>query len=303
MRGKKDIMPDFCSRRFPFHYTTALNILMKMGIDISNINILSVGEYENYKGEVREQKPRPGTTIDSDTKIVLKVGSPSAVDYMPYQFFYGLRGIRDSGREWDERARCLMAPFESSIIRRNSIARFLSLKYDIGIIDQDYLVRILKLYGFDFSGLDTDTAEMLFWFSAFSSFHFWAGNPEAVEKVLTSLFGYDFKIIENVKAEYEIPPPIQYRLGAKSGRLGKETVIGRSFVEYDSGYTVVIMGVEPEDVEKLLPGRSLREKLEWVLSICMPSNLDYHPKIKVDVARTKVGRERRESYLGYSTFI
>ena len=75
-------MPDFCNRRHPFHYVTALCVLAKMGIDIDTVDILAVGEYENYRGEIQTQSPKPGAAITDDTRIVLKVGYPSAVDYL-----------------------------------------------------------------------------------------------------------------------------------------------------------------------------------------------------------------------------
>ncbi len=95
------LMPYFCNRRFPFHYTTALCVLMKMGLDITQVDILAIGEFENYKGEVLEQEPAPGRVITAETTVRLKVGYPSAVDFMPYQFFYGLTGSGARSSDWE----------------------------------------------------------------------------------------------------------------------------------------------------------------------------------------------------------
>jgi hypothetical protein len=303
MENKIHIMPDFCNRQFPFHYTTALNILMKMGIDICKVNILANGEYENYKGEVREQNPAAGTEVGMSTKITLKIGLSSAVDYMPYQFFYGLFGTMQSGRGWEDRARRLMAPFDAAVARHDATARYQILKYDGGIVEEEYLRRVLELYGFTLPDSVKDIGEIIFLFSIFPSFNYWAGNPLLVEQVLQFFFKYRFKIVENSKSEYEIPDSIRYQLGTKSGRLGKETIVGRLFAECDSSYDVVISGVKANEVPYFQSGKPLRNKLDWILNFCMPGNLNAKIKIKVNTRKTRVGNKSKNCYLGYSSFI
>ncbi|MCX6826027.1 MAG: type VI secretion system baseplate subunit TssG [candidate division Zixibacteria bacterium] len=297
------LMPDFCSRRYPFHHITALNTLMKLGIDINRVDILAVGESENYKGEVREQWPAPGTPLQADIKIVLKVGCRSAVDYMPYQFFYGLKGGRTHSGEWEELARGLMAPFDASVIRHNAQSRYQTLKYNLSLIEFEHVSAFLRLFDFDICRENTPIAESIIWSTLFPFFHFWAGNPELVTRVLELIFGYKFKIIENVKSEYEIPKEIQYQLGARIGRLGRETVVGRTFSELDSGYELVIRGIKPEEVIQFLPGKPLRKKLETIISICMPNNLECHYRFEVLGRGIVVGQEKKKSYLGYATHI
>ncbi len=51
-QADQKIMPDFCNRRYPFHYTTAISVLAKMGVDVNDIDILAIGTYENYRGEI-----------------------------------------------------------------------------------------------------------------------------------------------------------------------------------------------------------------------------------------------------------
>ena len=94
-------MPDFLGRRYRFHYLTAMNLLESMGVPLGDIRVRAAGEYENYRGEIRSQDPAPGTAIPPGTVITLHVGCFSAVDFMPYQFFYGLQGIRESDNTWE----------------------------------------------------------------------------------------------------------------------------------------------------------------------------------------------------------
>jgi hypothetical protein len=299
-QAAQKIMPDFCSRRHPFHYVTALCVLAKMGIDVDTVDILAVGEYENYRGEIQTQSPQPGAAITDDTRIVLKVGYPSAVDYLPYQMFYGLGGVTSRTGEWEDKSRTFMAPFDAAVIRHHASAMYQSLKFSFGAVDLPHLLRYLKLLDFTPWEESPETSETLFWVSIMPSFHFWAGNPAFVEKVLRYFFGYDFRIVENIESEYSIPDDIQSHLGSSSSALGKGFVVGRSFKELDSSYELQVLGVAPEEVRNLLPGKSKRRKLEWVLSTCMPNNLDCRITIKVDRSRLVLGRK---GHLGYSTFV
>jgi len=293
-------MPDFCNRRYPFHYVTALIILAKIGIDVNSIDILAVGEYENYRGEIQKQNPKPGTVITDDSRIVLEVGYPSAVDYMPYQVFYGLEGRTARGREWEEKSRAFMAPFDAAVIRQHAIALYQSLRFSFGAADLGHLLRYLKLLDFTPWEGSPNIDEVLFWVSIMPSFHFWAGNPSFVKMVLSYLFGYDFHIIENVETECPIPDDIRSRLGSTSSALGRKFVVGKLFKESDSGYELQVHGVSPDEVRNLLPGQPKRHKIEWVLNICMPNNLDCRIRLKIDKHALVLGRK---GYLGYSTFV
>ncbi len=297
--GQK-IMPDFCSRRHPFHYATALSVLAKMGVEINKVDILAVGEYENYRGEIQTQSPKAGATISDNTRIVLKVGYPSAVDYMPYQMFYGFKGVTSRTGAWERKSRAFMAPFDAAVIRYHAVTLYQLLKFSFGAVDLAHLLRYLKLLDFTPREKSPEISETLCWVSIMPRFHLWAGNAAFFEEALHYFFGYDFRIVENVPFEYGIPEGLQTRLGSTSSALGKEFVLGRSFKECDSGYDLHVRGLAPDDVRELLPGKSARGKLEWVVSTCMPNSLDCRIRLKVDQSRFKLGRER---FLGYSTFV
>jgi len=295
-------MPDFCNRRFPFHFTTAMHILRKMGIDPTAIEILAVGKYENYRGEIREQKPAPNTQITPNTKIVLQVGYTSAIDLMPYQFFYGLAGITDRASDWENSARRLMAPFDAAFIRYLAAVSYENMKFNFNFIDDKHLSKYLELY--DFTGIDiSDPVTAARWQAIMPTFHIWAGNAEMTSKILGFLFGFKFHINESVPTRHKIPEDLQYTLGSKSKRLGYESVAGRSFIECDTGYEIIISGIKNENVSELLPGKQLRKKIEAVLDYCMPGNLDYKIRIKVDKEKTLLGDKTNKRYLGFNTFI
>ena len=123
-------MPDFSGQRYRFHYVTALNLLEGMGVDRRRIRIRKAGVYRNYRGEVRSQQPEPGSVLSDKSIITLEIGSNSAVDFMPYQFFYGLQGLRDSDNSWEDNARSLLAPFDSESVRYEAAMRFYTLRYE-----------------------------------------------------------------------------------------------------------------------------------------------------------------------------
>jgi hypothetical protein len=296
-------MPDFCNRRYSVHYTTALNLLMKMGVNLDMVNLLAVGEYQNYKGEIHNQSPAPGQPLDRKTRITLHVGFTSAVDFMPYQFFYGLGEKRPSSGDWEYNARTLMAPFDASMIRYYARARHLDLKYNFGIIDRDYLQKYIDLFEFSLSDNNPDFEEIIAWANILPDFNLWSGNPGKVTGILAYLFKHPFKIVENVKAEYDIPDRLRYRLGTKAGRLGRETVLGGSFSECDSSYRVIMCDMEPEEITEYLLGKPKRKKLEWFLDTCMPSHLEYKLSFRVKDGAVCLGADQSRSRLGYTTVL
>jgi len=264
-------MPNLVNRRAPVHYVTALNTLMRLGVDITKVDILAVGEYENYHGEIQSQTPAPGTELGRDTRIALSVGYPSAVDQMPYQFFYGLGGVSGDRSGWEERARSMMAPFDAVVIRYTG-------------------------------GIDLSQRDLLLLAAVLPSFNEWSGNPRLVAEVLELFLGYRFEIVESIPWRYEIPENLQYHLGA-GGRLGRESVLGRDFVNCDSAYQVVIHRVDPADVTGLLPGMQKRRILDWLLRFAMPGDLTYDVKMKLSEMRNPLGSGHRPSRLGYTTYV
>lgn len=297
------VMPDFCGRRHPLPITTALMLLMKMDIDLERVDILAEGEHENYKGEVREQHPQPGQVIGAHENIVLKVGYAGAVDQLPYQFFYGLDS-RSANRsaDWEDRARRLMAPFDAAVIRRLAEAEFEELRHKHSFEDLEHITRFLSLFDIETDDTIGNLREGLLWAAMMPSFNQWAGNPRLVEKALECIFGYAFRIVENVRTSYEIPPHLQYRLGSEAGRLGRETVLGDTFSECDTAFKVVMKDVIPEDIRRFLPGQPGRQKLQQVLDICLPSHFTCRIILEPSSRKTAMGRESDAAYLGYSTY-
>jgi len=295
-------MPDFCNRYRPIHFLTALHVLKKAGLNLDNVQIMAVGEFENYRGEIQAQEPAPGTPVKGNTKIVLQIGYPSAVDFMPYQFFYGLAGLTERVSAWENRARELMAPFDAAYIRKLAEADYEMLRFNQNFLDDEHTRRYQELY--DFGALDLSSPDdTIRWLALMPAFHFWAGNAQLVGFALEYLFGFKFKIIENVPAEFGIPKEHRYKLGSEKDRLGEGAILGRSFVEYDSTYEVVIEDIDAGEISGFLPGQPLRTRIESVLKFCMPGNLDFRIKVKTKPHNTKLGRKDNEGYLGYNTYL
>ncbi|HOP07513.1 MAG TPA: type VI secretion system baseplate subunit TssG [candidate division Zixibacteria bacterium] len=297
------IMPDLTSRRHKYHFVTALNLLFKLGVSLDRVELLADGEYQNYRGEIVSQEPTKGTPIDRNDTIKLRVGFRSAVDFMPYQLFYGLSGITDRTDSWDEQARRLMAPFDAEAVRYRALATNETLKAQAGLVDLEHLKRFLKLFHFDLIQDKPDVEEALFWTAAMPLFNHWSGNAKLVCSVLEFLFGWKFRIVENIKSRHYIPPNLQTKLGTKESRLGVETVLGGGFTDYDSAYELQVRDVKPEQVSDLLPGRPLRKKLDKVLRLCMPNDLDVKLRITVKKGDLRLGKTGLKQHLGYSTYV
>ncbi|UCG61912.1 MAG: type VI secretion system baseplate subunit TssG [Candidatus Zixiibacteriota bacterium] len=301
--AKAKVMPDLTNRRAPFHFATALNTLVKMGVELDRVDILAVGEYSNYKGEILSQEPAAGEALGPTTRVTLNVGFPSAVDSMPYQFFYGLHGITPSTGAWEDAARNLMAPFDAAVIRHYALAKLRDLQSNLGLAEIADLRRFLELFDFSLEDHASDVREAVVWASVFPAFSDWSGNPTLVCRVLRALFGYEFRIRENTPSRHEIPKSCRATLAGASDRLGKGLVLGKSFTDYDSGYEVIISGVSVEDVPELLPGGKKRTKIEKALSIFMPNNLEHRIRVKTRKSKVAIGRKEQRNYLGYTSYI
>ncbi|MBD3401925.1 hypothetical protein GF420_03440 [candidate division GN15 bacterium] len=297
------LMPDFCSRRHPFHAATAIVTLMKLDVDLSRIRLLAVGTHQNYRGEVHEQEPDPGATLRPDTTVTLHVGCESPVDMVPFQFFYGVGGRRDRSGDWEGNARSLMAPFDAAVQRYRALTDYHAMRYRLGVIDEDHLRRYFELFAFESTETTASLSDRLLWAALLPSFHHWAGNPDLVEKAVTFFLGYPCRIIENVPARYNIPDHLWFRLGQSNTRLGGETALGRSFVEADSCYKVILSDVAPEDVPLYLEGGRGRRRLEALLDICMPGNLAHQIEIRARRTGLRPGDKQRAAYLGYTSHV
>ncbi len=303
MKSRREIfMPNFCSRRFPFHYYTALNLLQKLGVDLNRVELMAIGTFQNYKGEIHNQEPAPGTPIKAETRIMLEVGYPGGVDEMPYQYFYGLRGVTERSDTWEDNARRFMAPFDAGMIRRLSDAKYQTLKFNFSFIELDFLKKFLEFYDFDLTLADSPE-ELQLWMNLMPQFYIWGGNAKLVEFVLKLIFELDFKIVESIRSTHEIPAEIRYRLGSPKDRLGKEIVLGNSFSDFDSAYEVAITIDDVKILKELLPGGKTRAKLDRVLGYCMPSNLTYRVSIKTERKRYPLGEKEVRPALGYSTYL
>ena len=295
-------MPDFTSRRFKYHYVTALTVLIRLGLDLNRVRLLAAGTLENFKGEVRWQIPEPGTELSNKAEITLGVGALSAVDTLPYQFFYGFKHGPHRSGDWETNARELMSPFDGAIIRFRARCADIIGKFGFGALDEDHCRRYLNLFGLaDFEGADID--ELFFWIRSLPDFHFWAGNAKAVARVASSIIGFPVEIVESIQSEMVLPEDCRSYLGDKSAALGTRMILGSRVVDNDNAYEVVVSGVDTGSVRAFLPDGPARKKLDRILDMCMPDDLERKITIRTKSSPLKLGDDKTDAHLGYSTYV
>lgn len=298
----RPVMPDFCHRQHPFHFATALTTLVRLGIDLDRVEMIADGEHENYRGHIHAQEPKAGEELSEEIRIRLHVGIRSAVDILPYQFFYGFAGPGDRGRGWEERARRLMAPFDSALLRRSGWEDYRRLSYTLAQADQDQLERFFGLFEFDSKALtDGSSREKGLWLALLPMLHYWGGNANLVARMLKAVFGYPVRIVESQVLTTPLPARLQSTLGRKNSRLGRDTLLGRSFSDQDSAYRVEVSDVEPGEAKHWLPGKKQFKKLERLLKQAMPGHLRPTIRVRCRPGPTSVGRNTFTSRLGYTT--
>jgi len=99
------------------------------------------------------------------------------------------------------------------------------------------------------------------------------------------------------------PSAVHYRLGARAGRLGRESIVGRTFSECDSCYKVIIGGIKREDVVEFLPGKPRRKKLEWFWTSACPATWIIAYAFEVENKGLITGKDSRCAFLGYATHL
>jgi hypothetical protein len=295
------LMPNLTSRRAPAHISAAIIALLRLGVDINNVDILAVGEYENYRGEVRSQRPEPGTELQMDTRISLEVGCLSAVDQMPYQFFYGLGSAAAAGKAWEEAARRLMAPFDAALVRSQGLARYHTLKLTYGHYDRPQLERFIGIFDVTPPDVRLSQRDLLVLASLLPTYNEWAGNARGITEALALMFGLRFEIIQNVACRYPIPSRLHYRLGQKKAGLGRDTLVGDSFTEADSAFLVVVRDLDPDQVTELLPGKPLRKKLDWFIKLAVPGNLVCTIRLMPRRTGVRLGSAEQPAHLGLAS--
>jgi len=298
-----NLMPDFCNRLKPTHFATALNTLTRLGINTRDVYLVAIGRYQNFRGEIQEQSPSPGTELDRRTEIRLEVGFSSAVDQLPYQFFFGFGSTTaDRTDEWEERARAFMAPFDSAVIRTLAECQLKDLTFGFGLQRENHIRRFLGLFGVDRSQIGADKDEMLLWRNLMPYFHEWTGNPDALCRLLKSVTGCECEIIENTVSRTEIPEKLRTRLGAHQAAIGVDCILGDSFEDIDTGFRLKISNVDPATVKKLLPGGQLRDKIERILAFCAPATAEYSIDVVGFPAENQIGAETENCFLGHTSY-
>ena len=195
-----------------------------------------------------------------------------------------------------------MAPFDAATVRGQANADYEMLKFALSTIDYEHLQRFLGLFDIDSRHDVADRKEANFWAALMPTHHIWAGNPHFTARILQYMFGNKFTIRENIPTSFDIPLAIRSHLGSRFSRLGSELIPGKSFTENDSGYKVEC-DVKPNDIRDWLPGKKKRKKLERILNMCMPGNLEYSIKIRVKQEPSVLGTTSKTAYLGFGTYL
>jgi len=175
-------------------------------------------------------------------------------------------------------------------------------KFNFGVVEKSHLKHFLELFAFNPEKHAPDLTEWMFWVSAMPLFHRWSGNARAVGAIIGRLIGQPVEIIENVEAWFELPGDCRSSLGTASGALGETLVAGRRFADCDSSYQVIVHDLPAARVPEFLPGGGGRRKIEWLLSVCMPGNLEAIISVRTRRSNQPLGKEQRTCYLGYTTY-
>lgn len=299
----KSLMPNLVSPQARMTFVQALLALKQSGVEWENVRLFSSGTFENYRGEVLKQEPKPNTEITPDTQITLWVGFPSLFDALPYQLFFGAKEWHRDTVRLEQRAREFLACFDSSFIRILSRLEYVLLVYNLVFLEKDFCQHFLE--AFDFPKDQWEKEEILLWMIFLPTFHLWAGTKEGTEKVLSAFLQAQSKIEENIPGENQLPLELRSRLGERSNHLGQNWLLGKRFSECDSTYRINICPISADQIKEFLPNHKKRKKLERILALSTPGQLRYKVSLKLKQKDKKfsLGKDSKNSLLGYATYL
>ncbi len=296
----KHLMPVLVDRRSRPSLVTAVNQLIKLGVDPDRIFVRLVGSNEDYDGQIRSQDPDPGTPLTEETEVVLDVGMVGIVDYLPYQFFTSPQRSSAASTTWETRARGMMAPIDGTAAKMSALMSFERMRFDEAIIEPGHLSRVIDLYGDRPRSCCSANTLLGLWTALMRDFNEWSGNPRGMAWVLGLLLDCKLHVRENTPAKHQIDPAIQSRLSTTYSHLGDDWVLGDHFVDHDSRYELILTDIRQAHVEDWLPGGSRRTLLEKIMTMCNPGHLQWHLRFELPFSARPIGRSHREAFLGVS---
>ena len=299
----KSLMPDLVNPQARIDFVQALLTLKQCGVEWKNMRLFASGTFENYRGEVVKQEPKPKTEITPSTQVTLWLGFPSIFDSLPYQLFFGAKEWHRDTVNLEQRARKFLACFDSSFIQILSRLEYVLLVYNLVFLEKDFCQHFLEAFGFPIS--EWEEEEILLWMTFLPTFHLWAGTREETEKILSTFLQARFNIEENIKGENQLPPELKSRPGEKSNHLGQNWLLGSGLSECDSTYRVNIGPISVDQIKEFLPDQGKRKKLERILALSTPGQLQYKVSLKLRQQDKKfsVGKDSKNSLLGYATYL
>ena len=255
------IMPDFCSpqRGVRQDVDAALASLRALEVPLDRIRIERIGGGWE-KGTVVRQSPSPGTTLRANSRVMLFVSAPAAVDALPYAMRYeqdDVFGIVN-----------LMPVLDGPIAKLEAYVAeaggFLELRPEDPRTSWRWIREIFGLHPEDWPTVNLHSLARLL-----PALHRIAGTEQGIRTALDTVFELPVLQIDVLRKLLTMRPELRTRLGLANGRLGVDAVIGDGV----TALAGVRITIGPISLEKYLEHNTARMRgyREVLYDLVLPS--------------------------------
>ncbi|HBC46670.1 MAG TPA: hypothetical protein DEO84_08370 [candidate division Zixibacteria bacterium] len=294
-------MPDFRDR--PDGLSKSLKdsyiFLRSMGFPDRSLFIYPEGEFNNFKGEIIDQKPDPGEMVVSGDRIVLIAAVPGLCELLPDLFTDHHESYFDediSPRGATER---LFAIFDSAFLKMHCRLEWVRDIY-AGIHPSDQIINYIgSLLDLPERKLDQIPSEITGFM--LPALYGYLGTDSALAAYISAVTGIKAEAIRGDIQKFPIPDKLKNSLGQKA-ILGADLFLGDEFKGAVPEMDLELDIDDLDTVERVIPKGRQHSLLMEILGLAMPScseivGLQSRPD------STQINFESGKSYLGYSSVL
>jgi hypothetical protein len=294
-------MPDFKDR--PDGISKSLKdayvYLRQQGFPDKDLFIYPQGEFSSFKGDILSQRPEPGETVSSGTRVILIAAVPGICELMPDLFTDHRGDFFDEEFNTRGGARRLFAIFDSAMLKMYCRLEWIRDIYggiDYSEIIINYLGRILNLPERELKQI---TPEILGY--VLPSLYGYLGTEEAMRVYLATVMEIDSRAHIGGIEEFKLAENAQNRLGEK-WRLGSDLFLGQNFKGAQPKVKIDLLIESTEMLRKIIPQSEGEFLLEKILSFCVPQTAEAF-ELNVIPDRRNIRFKTGGTYLGYGTVL
>ncbi len=298
----------FITQHQPVNKRTRLSefslLLAKLDVKAQQFYFRSLEAHGNYHTDIKSIRTVATRGEGRREERVVDAHLPSFKNYFPESFFVELLEESDTlaGR-FEDRFLEFWSAFDTTTYRNWIDIYTLQLRMLFVVSDEETENLYWQRLGGDMPSLPPEERRFLLLLRFFGPFL--RGRSLLFDRIIPAFTGKPTHVEEFVPAQTEIPEQLQWSLGKKNSRLGRDIFPGRQFTQNSTRFRVVLEQLDEEDIPDFIPHGKRRVLLENLSRLFAPahqdSQLEY--RFKAGLQLFTPGTQHQTAYLGLSTYL